>query len=51
MATKRVGGATTVDTIAAAFAVRRTGIVYTDDVDDFCALDEFFPALRVLAIG
>jgi predicted nucleic acid-binding protein len=46
----KVRGATTVDAIVAAFAVQRTGIVYTGDVDDFRALGEFFPALRVFAI-
>lgn len=46
----KVRGATTVDAIVAAFAVQRTGIVYTGDVDDFRALGELFPALRVFAI-
>jgi predicted nucleic acid-binding protein len=46
----KVRGATTVDAIVAAFAVQRTGIVYTGDVDDFHALVTFFPALRVFAI-
>lgn len=41
--------ATTVDAIVAAFAVQRTGIVYTGDVNDFRALQTFFPALRVFA--
>ncbi len=45
-----VRGATTIDAIVAAFAVQRTGIVYTGDVDDFHALRTFFPALRVFAI-
>jgi predicted nucleic acid-binding protein len=45
-----VEGATAVDAIVAAFAVARTGIVYTGDVEDFAALNDFFPALRVLAI-
>jgi predicted nucleic acid-binding protein len=42
--------ATTIDAIVAAFAVERTGIVYTSDVGDFEALRSFFPALRVFAI-
>ena len=42
--------ATTIDAIVAAFAVQRTGIVYTSDVGDFEALEIFFPALRVFAI-
>jgi predicted nucleic acid-binding protein len=46
----KVRGATTVDAIVAAFAVQRTGIVYTGDIEDFEALGEFFPALRVFAI-
>src|SRR5215472_9433594 len=45
-----VRGATTVDAIVAAFAIQRTGIVYTSDVADFEALAGFFPALRVFAI-
>jgi hypothetical protein len=36
--------------LVAAFAVQRTGIVYTCDVGDFRALGEFFPSLRVFAI-
>ena len=43
-------GATAIDAIVAAFAVERTGIVYTSDADDFRALGSFFPALRVFAI-
>jgi predicted nucleic acid-binding protein len=39
-----------IDAIVAAFAVLRTGIVYTGDVNDFHALRAFFPALRVFAI-
>ena len=46
----KVRGATTVDALVAAFAVQRTGILYTGDVDDFRALGVFFPALRVFAI-
>jgi predicted nucleic acid-binding protein len=46
----KVRGATTVDAIVAAFAVQRSGIVYTGDVADFDALRAFFPALRVFAI-
>jgi predicted nucleic acid-binding protein len=46
----KVRGASTIDAIVAAFAVQRTGIVYTGDVDDFQALRVFFPALRVFAI-
>jgi predicted nucleic acid-binding protein len=46
----RIRGATTIDAIVAAFAVQRSGIVYTSDVDDFHALRAFFPALRVFAI-
>ena len=46
----KVRGATTIDAIVAAFAVQRTGIVYTSDAHDFVALQTFFPALRVFAI-
>jgi len=46
----KVRGATTVNAIVAAFAVQRTGILYTGDVDDFRALGTFFPALRIFAI-
>ena len=46
----KVRRATTIDAIVAAFAVQRTGIVYTGDVGDFEALCVFFPALRVFAI-
>ncbi|HEX9296622.1 MAG TPA: hypothetical protein VF881_12330 [Polyangiaceae bacterium] len=46
----KVRGATTIVAIVAAFAVERTGIVYTSDVDDFRALGAFFPALRVFGI-
>ena len=46
----KVRAATTIDAIVAAFAVQRTGIVYTSDVADFEALHGFFPALRVFAI-
>jgi len=46
----KVRGATTIDAIVAAFAVQRTGVVYTSDVEDFAALQGFFPALRVLGI-
>ena len=46
----KVRGTTTVDAIVAAFAVERTGIVYTSDFDDFRALTAFFPALRVFSI-
>ena len=46
----KVRGASTVDAIVAAFAVARTGIVYTGDANDFEALGGFFPALRVFAI-
>ncbi|MGH7285044.1 MAG: hypothetical protein ACRELY_26255 [Polyangiaceae bacterium] len=46
----KVPGATTIDAIVAAFAVNRTGIVYTGDIGDFEKLTAFFPALRVLAI-
>jgi len=50
MAMGKVRGATAIDAIVAAFAVHRTGIVYTGDVADFEALTAFFPALRVFAI-
>ena len=50
MALGKVRGATTIDAIVAAFAVHRTGIVYTGDIADFEALTVFFPALRVFAI-
>src|SRR5579859_1767009 len=43
----KVRGATTIDAIVAAFAVQRTGIVYTSDVDDFEGLGVFFRGLRV----
>jgi predicted nucleic acid-binding protein len=46
----KVRGATAIDAIVAAFAVERSGIVYTGDVADFDALRGFFPALRVFAI-
>jgi predicted nucleic acid-binding protein len=46
----KVRGTTVIDAIVAAFAVERTGIVYTGDVSDFEALGEFFPALRVFAV-
>jgi predicted nucleic acid-binding protein len=46
----KVHGATAIDAIVAAFAVQRTGIVYTSDVADFEGLAAFFPALRVFAI-
>ena len=46
----KVRGATAIDAIVAAFAAERTGIVYTSDVDDFAALQTFFPALRVFAV-
>lgn len=46
----KVRGATTIAAIVAAFAVQRTGIVYTGDVADFEALRVFFPALRVFAL-
>ncbi len=47
---EKVRAATTIDAIVAAFAVQRTGIVYTTDVADFEGLRAFFPALRVFAI-
>jgi predicted nucleic acid-binding protein len=50
VARAEVPGATTIDAIVAAFAVQRTGIVYTGDVADFEALHGFFRALRVFAI-
>jgi predicted nucleic acid-binding protein len=50
VALEEVRGATTIDAIVAAFAVQRTGIVYTSDVPAFAALQRFFPALRVFAI-
>jgi predicted nucleic acid-binding protein len=50
LALGKVRGATAIDAIVAAFAVARTGIVYTGDVDDFHALRAFFPSLRVFAI-
>ncbi len=50
VALAKVRSATTIDAIVAAFAVQRTGIVYTSDVADFEALHAFFPALRVFAI-
>ncbi len=46
----KVRRATTMDAIVAAFAVERTGILYTGDVADFEALHGFFPALRVFTI-
>lgn len=50
LAVGRVKGATVVDAIVAAFAVERTGIVYTGDVEDFTSLRGFFPALRVFSL-
>lgn len=50
LAMGKVRGATVVDAIVAAFAVQRTGLVYTSDVHDFEGLRSFFPALRVFAI-
>jgi len=50
VAQAHVRRATTIDAIVAAFAVQRTGIVYTSDVGDFDALRRFFPTLRVFAI-
>lgn len=50
LALGKVRGATAIDAIVAAFAVERTGIVYTSDVHDFQRLSTFFPALRVFAI-
>ena len=50
VALAKVRGATTIDAIVAAFAVQRTGIVYTSDVGDFEALKGFFPVLRVFAV-
>jgi predicted nucleic acid-binding protein len=50
LALGKVRRATTIDAIVAAFAVHRTGILYTSDVADFEALTVFFPALRVFAI-
>lgn len=50
LALGKVRGATTIDAIVAAFAVQRTGIVYTSGVEDFHDLGAFFPALRVFAI-
>jgi predicted nucleic acid-binding protein len=46
----KVRGATTVDAIVAAFAVQRTGVVYTGDVADFEGLGSFFRGLRVFTI-
>jgi predicted nucleic acid-binding protein len=46
----KVRMATAIDAIVAAFAVQRTGIVYTGDVADFEALQGFFPSLRVFAV-
>lgn len=46
----KVRAATTIDAIVAAFAARRTGILYTSDVTDFEALRSFFPVLRVFGI-
>jgi len=50
LALGKLRGATTVDAIVAAFAVQHSGLVYTSDVEDFRALQGFFPALRVFAI-
>jgi predicted nucleic acid-binding protein len=50
VAVGKVRAAATIDAIVAAFAVQRTGIVYTSDVSDFEALRGFFPALRVFSI-
>jgi predicted nucleic acid-binding protein len=53
LALGKVEGPTAVDAIVAAFAVQRTGIVYTSEVadfQDFQALQTFFHALRVFAV-
>jgi predicted nucleic acid-binding protein len=50
LALGKVRGATAIGAIVAAFAVLRTGIVYTSDVEDFRTLSGFFSALRVFAI-
>jgi predicted nucleic acid-binding protein len=50
LALGRIRRATTIDAIVAAFAVQRTGVVYTSDPEDFEILRTFFPALRVFAI-
>jgi predicted nucleic acid-binding protein len=50
LALARVRTATAIDAIVAAFAVQRTGIVYTSDIADFAALQAFFPALRVFGV-
>ncbi len=50
LALGKVRRATAIDSIVAAFAVERTGIVYTSDASDFEELEAFFPALRVFAI-
>ena len=50
LALGKVRHATTIDAIVAAFAVQRTGIVYTSDMTDFEALQGFFPPLRVFTV-
>lgn len=50
LAVAKVPGATAIDSIVAAFAAERTGIVYTSDVQDFQALAGFFRGLRVFGI-
>jgi hypothetical protein len=47
LALGKVRAATAMDAIVAAFAVQRTGVIYTSDVADFESLQGFFPALRV----
>ena len=42
LALGKVRGATTIEAIVAAFAVARTGILYTGDLGDFEALRAFF---------
>lgn len=50
LALGNVRAAAAIDAVVAAFAVQRTGIVYTSDIADFESLQGFFPALRVFAI-
>jgi len=50
VALAKIPGAGTIDAIVAAFAIYRSGILYTGDLADFERLTAFFPALRVFSI-
>ena len=50
VALAKIPGVGTIDAIVAAFAIYRSGILYTGDLADFERLTAFFPALRVFSI-